>query len=81
MYFEVNFIISLILYSMEGQLADFERRNEIANRWTVSDKAYVDARKQFLIEQKQQLQASLWSAVVKRQYLLKMKAKYAGTAL
>lgn len=66
------------LHSVENKLADFERRHKIATRWKTTDKEYIDAKSSFLLEKKEQLQTSLWSSIVKRQYLLKMKAKYAG---
>lgn len=64
--------------SMENQLIDFERQHGIVMRWKTIDKQYIDARNNFLLEKKRRIEASLWSSVIKRHYLLKMKAKYAG---
>ena len=63
---------------MDHQLADFEHRHNIRGRWASTDPCYLEAQKAFFSEKKEQLQASLWAAVVKRHYLLRMKAKYAG---
>ena len=59
-------------------MADFERRHGIATRWQTTDKQYADARKRFLVDRQGRLESSLWASVIKRHYLLKMKAKYAG---
>ncbi len=55
-----------------------ERKCGVATRWTTNDDEYNDTRKLFMIEKKSQLHTSLWTCVVKRHYLLRMKAKYAG---
>ena len=63
---------------MECQLADFERRYGIRERWTHMDSDYCKARQAFLMQKQGQLQSCLWKTVVKRHYLLRAKAKYAG---
>lgn len=63
---------------MDCQLADFERKHGLKNRWKKEDQEYTDARKAFLNEKQKQLHSCLWATVVKRHYLLCMKAKYAG---
>lgn len=65
-------------FSMENQLADFERRYNITQRWKPTDTDFVDASQAFLMEKKNQLYNSLWTVVAKRHYLLRMKARYAG---
>ena len=47
-------------------------------RWNTTDKEYVDAKRSTLMEKQSQLHSCLWATVVKRHYLLQMKAKYAG---
>lgn len=47
-------------------------------RWNTTDKEYTDARRSTLMEKQSQLHSCLWATVVKRHYLLQMKAKYAG---
>lgn len=44
----------------------------------MNDPQYIDARCAHLKEKQQQLRSSMWATVTRRQYLLKMKAKYAG---
>ena len=63
---------------MDSKLADFERAHQINERWLPTDRVYLEARTVFLTEKREQLRASLWAAVIKRHYLLRMKARYAG---
>ena len=42
-----------------------------------SDEDYIDAKRSFLMEKKCKLHTSIWACVVKRHYLLRMKAMYA----
>lgn len=70
--------LSVYFFSMDSVLADFEHRHGIKVRWSQNDQSYLEAKKMFLREKKEQLQTSLWACVIKRHYLLKLKAKYAG---
>lgn len=63
---------------MDCKLADMERKFGVVKRWSSTDKEYVDTKQLCLMEKKNQLQSCLWATVVKRHYLLQMKAKYAG---
>lgn len=69
------------IYSLDCKLADMERRFGIMKRWNTSDKEYLDTRHSCLVEKQSQLQSCLWAIVVKRHYLLQMKAKYAGICM
>ena len=64
--------------SMDSQLGEFERRHAITKRWKPTDVEFGEARHAYFIEKQQLLYSSLRTAMVKRQYLLKLKAKYAG---
>ena len=44
----------------------------------MTDPQYIEAKHAYLKQMQQRLKASLWSAIRRRQYLLKMKAKYGG---
>ena len=66
---------------MESQLAEMERRCRIKIRWKPSDEDYIDAKRSFLMEKKNKVHTSIWACVVKRHYLLRMKAKYAGKCM
>ena len=68
----------LYIHRMESQLAEFERKRGIKLRWERNDKEYIDARNASLVDKQEALHSSLWTAIVRRQYLLKLKAKYAG---
>lgn len=72
------FNVGVINHSMESQLVDMERKYHVVSRWKQSDKDYLDAKVAFFAENKKQLASCLWASVVRRHYLLKMKAKYAG---
>ena len=70
-----------VLFSMESQLGEFEQRYQITQRWRPTDKEFLDARQSYFEEKQQLLRSSIRAAVVKRQFLLKLKAKYAGTSI
>ena len=57
---------------------DFEYGKCVKQRWKRTDKEYLDAQHVFLLDKKESLYSSLRTAVVRRHYLLKLKAKYAG---
>ena len=50
-------------------------------RWKPGDKQHEEMKSCLLVENQIRVRAMLWSCVVKRHYLLRMKAKYAGRAL
>ena len=58
-----------------------ERQYGVTARWKPGDKQYEDMKSCLLVENQIRVRATLWSCVVKRHYLLRMKAKYAGRAL
>lgn len=66
-----------LLYTCK-QLAEIERKCGIPKRWSRTDQKYIDTRKSIFLEKLKQLHGCLWASVVKRFYLLQMKAKYAG---
>ena len=64
--------------SIDCQLADMERKCGIPQRWARTDQEYMDTKRATIAEKFKQLQGCLWASVVKRYYLLQMKARYAG---
>ena len=50
----------------------------MTSRWKPADQQYEEVRTRLLTDKKNRVHTSLWSSVVKRHYLLRMKAKYAG---
>ena len=62
---------------MDCQLAEIERKCGV-KRWSRTDPEYVETKQATITEKLKQLQGCLWASVVKRYYLLQMKAKYAG---
>lgn len=67
--------------SLDSKLAEMERRFGVIARWTPTDKEFVDVKRSSMSARRDQLHTSLWASVVKRHYLLQMKAKYAGIML
>ena len=63
---------------MESNLADFDHKRNIKQRWKRTDKEYIDAQSSSFLVKQQSMYSSLRTAIVRRQYLLKLKAKYAG---
>ena len=62
---------------MDSQLAQLEIKHNIT-RWKQSDPEYVSAKTEDSITSQKLTYASLRVSIVKRQFLLKLKAKYAG---
>ena len=62
---------------MDSQLANLEIKHNVM-RWKQSDTEYISAKRENAIASQKLIYASLRAAVVKRQFLLKLKAKYAG---
>ena len=60
------------------QPADFEYRVGVKQRWKKTDKDYITAQCATLLNKKEALHSSLRAAVVRRHYLLHLKAKCAG---
>lgn len=65
------------VYSMDSQLADLEIKYKII-RWTEANPEYVSAKTEDAFASQKLIYESLRVAIVKRQFLLKLKAKYAG---
>ena len=63
---------------MNDQLEQLEKENGILSRWKPHDKEFEELRTQLLKEKILQVCTALRSSVIKRHYLLRMKAKYAG---
>ena len=70
----------MLCYSMDSQLAQLEIKHHIT-RWKETDPEYVSAKADDSRSSLRLIHASLRATVVKRQYLLRLKAKYAGEEL
>ena len=66
------------IYSLNDQLERIEEKQDISSRWTPSSHQYAEVKQHLLSEKVRRTRTALWSSVVKRHYLLRMKAKYAG---
>jgi len=65
-------------FSMDSQLGEYEQKHQITQRWKPADKEFVDAKHSYFKEKQQLLHVSMRAVTVKRQFLLKLKTKYAG---
>ena len=74
-------IVSVLHCSLDSKLAGMERKFGISSRWKPHDKDYLAVQMGVLEERKNLTYLSLRSSVIKRHYLLQMKAKYAGSYL
>lgn len=63
---------------MDSHLAEVEIRSGVKQRWKKTDDDYIETRSCHLKEKITQSRSSLWSSIVRRHYLLRLKAKYAG---
>lgn len=74
-YLTINFISRL-----EKELLQVEKKYKLAHRWSPSDKVFADYQQVLADSKRKQILSSLWITSTKRQYLLKLKAKYAGNS-
>ena len=74
-------MLLLFYLSLDNQLSEMERRHGLATRWKPGDKQYEEMKLSLISENQGHVRSTLWSCVVKRHYLLRMKAKYAGAVM
>jgi len=55
-----------------------EQEHGVYKSWEPSDSEYEKTKHSAVKEKQKQLSMAMWTAVVKRQMLLRLKAKYAG---
>ena len=63
---------------LSKQLTDVERRHHMHCCWTSEDEEYLKIKHTFSLQKRQQIGEAMWASSVQRQFLLKLKAKYAG---
>ena len=63
---------------MESELAQLEIKRGITDRWKETDPEYVSAKAEDTVLSQTLIYLSLRATIVKRHFLLKLKAKYAG---
>ena len=61
-----------------SELQQMEAQHGVTVRWQPNSPEYVEVHGQFAQLRSSQLKRALWVAVVRRHFLLQMKAKYAG---
>lgn len=69
---------TFLLIRLDKQLSELEHRHKVVSRWHVRGPQYIEAKCAYLRETQQRVCASLWATITRRQFLLKMKAKYGG---
>ena len=55
-----------------------EKQYHVLHRWTPNDPQYIQVKEFFSFEKQSQLAEAMWASSSRRQFLLKLKAKYAG---
>ena len=66
---------------LDKQLSDLERKHHLSCRWNPSDMEYLEAQRALSQEKSNQVAEALWTTSSRRQFLLKLKSKYAGKEL
>ena len=56
-----------------------EKEHDIAQRWEANSPAYFQTKAALAKEKQKQLSVAMWASVDRRQFLLGLKSKYAGT--
>lgn len=65
-------------YRLDNQLKETEKAHNIPSRWDECTREYIEAQNVFSREKGDQISNALWVSCNRRQFLLKLKAKYAG---
>ena len=68
------------MYRLESNLHEIETTHKFT-RWSEESAEYLKMKHEYHLETIEQLLVTMRSAVVQRQYLLELKAKYAGKRL
>jgi len=63
---------------LDSQLKELERKHSLPCRWLPSDNEYKENEYTLSLTKKEQLLVQLWKTGQRRQFLLKLKRKYAG---
>ena len=66
------------MYRLDKQLFDLEQRHCLPCRWDQSHPDYQQLSATFSREKRSHVVEAMWAASSRRQFLLKLKAKYAG---
>ena len=74
----IHVFMMLIPCRLEKVLSNFEKKHNISTRWLPTDRQYIETTTLLSEEKQKQLADCLISTSSKRQFLLKLKAKYAG---
>ena len=67
------------LCRLDKELKELERKHRVPLRWTSSDSEYRAMQSQMTRERCDSVLSSIWASSSRRQFLLQLKAKYAGT--
>lgn len=63
---------------LDKQLLDMEKRHNLPCRWSQTHSDYKQLCAEFSREKRGHIVEAMWSASSRRQFLLRLKAKYAG---
>ena len=65
------------MFRLNITLEEVERKHHV-QRWTPLDEEYECVKQLFTFERQNHVGQGLWTSAVQRQFLLKLKSKYAG---
>ena len=66
---------------LDKQLKELEAKHRLPCRWDPTDRDYAEAQSALSLERRNGVGEAMWAASSRQQYLLKTKAKYAGTCI
>ena len=69
------------LNRLDRNLKDLEKQHNLQYRWSPSDREFQEYKSLLEGNKRKQLLSGLWVVSRRRQFLLKLKAKYAGKLL
>ena len=75
------YMVNINVYTacrLDKQLKEMEQKHHIGSSWNPSDRIYLEMKSTFTKDRKRQVAEALWVASSGRQFLLQIKAKYAG---
>ena len=73
--------VCTLLYRLDKKLIEMERCHRLSSRWMPTDNEYLTVKHAFTMEKQEQVAEAMWASSMRQQFLLKLKAKYAGNFL
>ena len=77
--YDLVLMCTFVFQASKKNLKDMEQKLSISTRWTSSDVEYKEVEHALLTNKREQMLLAMWKAAKRRLFLLRLKAKYAGT--